>query len=141
MTTFEQQTLGRLLKRASESMVQAKSAALKPVGLTLAQYVMLSELDRFPGLTGAALARACLVTPQAMLVALKSAEEQGLIVRTPHPVHANVIEVHLTDVGRETLALGRMHADPIEQRMLDPYSDTELETFRNLLIRFIEATT
>src|SRR5262249_28743435 len=92
MTTFDEQSLGMLLKRANESMVQAKSAVLKPVGLTLAQYVMLSELDKHPGLTGAALARACLVTPQAMMVVLKAADEQGLIERIPHPRHANVIE-------------------------------------------------
>lgn len=140
MTAVQDQSLGMLLKRASESMTQTKSAALKPVGLTLAQYVMLSELDKHPGLTGAALARACLVTPQAMMVVLKSAEEQGLITRSPHPRHANVIEVHSTDVGREALALGRTSVGPLEQRMLDAYGDAELATFRDLLIRLIDAT-
>jgi len=52
-------------------MVRAKSAALKPSGLTLAQYVAVVELDAQPGITGAALARASLVTPQAMMVVLK----------------------------------------------------------------------
>lgn len=140
MTTFAEQSLGMLMKRANESLIQAKSAALKPVGLTLSQYVMLAELDRHPGLTGAQLARACLVTPQAMMVVLKSAEEQGLITRTPHPRHANVIEVNLTDVGREALALARAHAAPVERQVLDAFSEAELDTLRSLLMRWIEAT-
>jgi DNA-binding MarR family transcriptional regulator len=62
--------LGRVLKRAEQTLLRAKSAALKPLGLTLAQYVALSELDLQPGITAAALARASLVTPQAMMVVL-----------------------------------------------------------------------
>ena len=47
------QRIGMVLKRAEQAMLRAKSAALKPVGLTLAQYVALTELDRQPGITGA----------------------------------------------------------------------------------------
>lgn len=76
---------GRVLKRAEQSLLPAKSAAVKPAGLSMAQYVALAELDAQPGVTGASLARACLVTPQAMMVVLKAMQEQGLIERTPNP--------------------------------------------------------
>jgi DNA-binding MarR family transcriptional regulator len=56
MTTPSQRP-GMALKQAEQAMVRAKSAALKPSGLTLAQYVALVELDAQPGITGAALAR------------------------------------------------------------------------------------
>ena len=69
-----------LVKRAEQAMVRAKSTALKSVGLTPSQYVALFELDRQPGITAATLARACLVTPQAMMILLKTMEQQGLIV-------------------------------------------------------------
>jgi DNA-binding MarR family transcriptional regulator len=88
-------------------VVRAKSAALKPSGLTLAQYVALVELDAQPGITGAALARASLVTPQAMMVVLKALEEHALIVRSPHPRHPTVLELGITDPGREALAAAR----------------------------------
>jgi DNA-binding MarR family transcriptional regulator len=75
----------------------------------MAQYV---ALGRQPGITGATLARACLVTPQAMMVVLKSLEEQGLIVRSPHPRHPNVLELHITDAGCEVLDAARHRVEP-----------------------------
>jgi DNA-binding MarR family transcriptional regulator len=128
-----------VLKRAEQAMLRAKSAALKPAGLTLAQYVALAELDRQPGITGATLARACLVTPQAMMVVLKSLEEQGLIVRSPHPRHTNVLELHITDAGFEVLDAGRRRAEPVERRVTDTFSPEELQALAALLTRWIQA--
>jgi DNA-binding MarR family transcriptional regulator len=131
--------LGMLVKKAEQAMVRTKSATLKLVGLTPAQYVALVELDSQPGITAAALSRACLVTPQAMMILLKTMEQQDLIARSPHPRHANVLELHITDVGREALQAARERVDPIEQRVLDAFSPRELAAFRELLLRFSAA--
>jgi DNA-binding MarR family transcriptional regulator len=128
-----------LVKRAEQAMVRAKSSALKFVGLTPAQYVALHELDIQPGITAATLARACLVTPQAMMILLKSMEQQGLIARSSHPRHANVLELHMTDVGREALHNARQRVEPIEARVYGAFSATELAAFRKHLARFISA--
>jgi DNA-binding MarR family transcriptional regulator len=133
------ESLGKLLKRSELTLLRAKSAAVKTVGLTLSQYVALAELAQRPGLTGAELARACLVSPQAMMVVLKAMEEQGLILRTPHPLHQSVLEIHLTSVGREALSAAGKHAEPIERRITKALSKQELETLRALLLRCIEA--
>lgn len=133
------QRLGMVLKRAEQALLRSKSAALKPAGLTLAQYVALAELDRQPGITGAALARASLVTPQAMMVVLKSLEEQGLIVRSPHPRHPNVLELHITDAGFEVLDTARHHAAPVDRRITDAFSPEELDVLGALLTRWAEA--
>jgi DNA-binding MarR family transcriptional regulator len=133
------QRLGMILKRAEQAMLRAKSAVLKPVGLTLAQYVALVELDRQPGITAASLARTCLVTPQAMMVVLKTMEEQGLVLRSAHARHPNVLELRITDVGREALHAARERVLPVERRVLDAFSPKELEALRALLCRFIEA--
>lgn len=132
-------SVGMVLKRADQSLLRAKSTAIKPSGLTLPQYVALAELDRHPGVTAAALARACLVTPQAMTVALTSMQEQGLIERSPHPRHHNVLEVRLTDVGRQALDAARRRAEPVEQRIAHEFSAEELISLRSMLVRFIEA--
>jgi DNA-binding MarR family transcriptional regulator len=34
-----------------------------------------------------------------MMIVLKGLEEQGLIVRSPHPRHANVLELKVTEPG------------------------------------------
>ena len=127
-----------LVKRAEQAMIRAKSAALKFVGLTPAQYVALLELDQQPGITAATLARSCLVTPQAMMILLKTMEQQGLISRSPHPRHPNVLELHMTNVGREALQAARERIDPIEERVFDAFSAKELVVFRGLLSRFID---
>jgi DNA-binding MarR family transcriptional regulator len=135
----DQERLGMLIKRAEQAMVRAKSAALKSVGLTPSQYVALFELDEQPGITAATLARACLVTPQAMMILLKTMEQQGLITRSSHPRHPNVLELHMTEVGREALHTARARVDPIERRVLGVFSPKELVAFRGFLSRFIEA--
>jgi DNA-binding MarR family transcriptional regulator len=128
-----------LVKRAEQAMIRAKSAALKSVGLTPAQYVALFELERQPGITAATLARTCLVTPQATMILLKSMEQQGLIVRSSHPRHPNVLELHMTEVGSEALHAARARVDPIEQRVFGAFPAKEIDVFRGLLTRFIEA--
>jgi DNA-binding MarR family transcriptional regulator len=131
--------LGMGLRKAEQAMLRAKTAALKPVGLTLGQYVALAELDERPGLTAATLARACLVSPQAMMVLLRALEEQGLVRREPHPRHPNVLELRVTPAGAEALQAGRQLVAPIERRVLAAFSDAEIGTLQALLARFAQA--
>ena len=135
----EEPRLGMLVKRAEQAMLRAKSTALKFVGLTPAQYVALHELDTQPGITAATLARLCLVSPQAIMILLKSMEQQGLITRSFHPRHPNVLELHMTDAGREALHAARTRVEPIETEVFDAYSPKELAAFRDYLSRFAEA--
>jgi DNA-binding MarR family transcriptional regulator len=135
----EEPRLGMLVKRAEQAMLRAKSTALKFFGLTPAQYVALYELDAQPGITAATLARLCLVSPQAMMILLKSMEQQGLITRSFHPRHPNVLELHMSDAGREALHAARQRIEPIETGVYDAYSSKELGAFREYLSRFIEA--
>jgi DNA-binding MarR family transcriptional regulator len=134
-----EESLGKLLKRSEQTLLRAKSAAVKAVGLTLPQYVALVELAERPAITGAELARACLVSPQAMMVVLKTMEEQGLIERSPHPRHQTVLEIHLTNVGREALGTAHKRAEPIERRIAAAFSSAEMAKLRALLRRCIEA--
>jgi DNA-binding MarR family transcriptional regulator len=131
--------LGMLLKQAEQAMVRAKSASLKLLGLTPAQYVALGELDRQPGITAATLSRACLVSPQAMMVLLKTMEQQDLIARSAHPRHGNVLELRVTDVGREALQAARERIEPMERRVLGAFSAQERARFGELLLRFSAA--
>jgi DNA-binding MarR family transcriptional regulator len=137
-TAEEELRLGMLVKRAEQAMVRAKSNALKFVGLTPAQYVALHELDLQPGITAATLARLCLVSPQAIMILLKSMEQQGLITRSFHPRHPNVLELHMSDAGREALHAARERIEPMETRVFDAFSAKELTLFREYLSRFAD---
>lgn len=131
---------GRVLKHAEQAMLRAKSQALKPAGLTLAQYVALDALEAEPGITAASLARVCLVTPQAMMVVLKAMDEQGLVLRSAHPRHPNVLELRLTDVGREALQNALELVAPVEQRLNRAIPAEDAQVLTALLERVIEAS-
>ncbi|MEU4574897.1 MULTISPECIES: MarR family transcriptional regulator [Nonomuraea] len=134
-----QERLGLDIKRAEQELIAAKQVAVRAAGLTVPQYAALFALAGNPGISGAALARACLVTPQAMTVVLKNLEERGLVERTPHPWHRNVLETRLTEPGRVALETADARAVVIERAIADEFDDEERDTLRALLARCGEA--
>ncbi|MFI6683393.1 MarR family winged helix-turn-helix transcriptional regulator [Streptomyces sp. NPDC050485] len=103
------------------------------------QYAALFALSGAPGISAAALARSCLVTPQAMNVVLKNLEERCLVERTPHPWHRNVLETRLTGPGRTALAAADERAVAIERRIAGEFTVQERELLRSLLGRAVAA--
>src|SRR5262245_25305103 len=93
---FEQR-LGGDIKRVDQDLMLAKTAAVRPAGLTVPQYSALFLLEQSPGISAAALARACRVTPQTMTTVMRNLEARGLIERSQHPWHRNVLETRLTE--------------------------------------------
>ncbi|MEW1846652.1 MarR family transcriptional regulator [Nonomuraea angiospora] len=131
--------LGLDIKRAEQALIAAKQAAVRPAGLTVPQYATLFALADNPGISGAALARACLVTPQAMTVVLKNLEERGFIERSPHPWHRNILETRLTETGRAALKAADERAVVIERAIAGEFNTEEREQLRGLLTRCAEA--
>ncbi|WP_228010365.1 MarR family winged helix-turn-helix transcriptional regulator [Nonomuraea phyllanthi] len=127
--------LGLDIKRAEQTLMAAKQAAIRPAGLTVPQYAALFALAGNPGISGAALARACLVTPQAMTVVLKNLEERGFIERSPHPWHRNVLETRLTEPGRAALEAADERAVVIERAIEAEFTSDERAALRELLAR------
>ncbi|MCZ7432138.1 MarR family winged helix-turn-helix transcriptional regulator [Streptomyces sp. WMMC1477] len=125
--------LGHHVKRVEQELIALKQAALKPAGLTVAQYTVLVVLAQNPGASAAALARLCLVTPQTVATILTNLEGKGLVVRTPHPYHRNATETRLTEAGEETLATADAAAVRIERRLGDAFTAEE----RGLLIELL----
>ncbi|MBE1584925.1 MarR family winged helix-turn-helix transcriptional regulator [Nonomuraea angiospora] len=131
--------LGLDIKRAEQALIAAKQAAVRPAGLTVPQYATLFALADSPGISGAALARACLVTPQAMTVVLKNLEERGFIERSPHPWHRNILETRLTETGRAALKAADERAVVIERAIAGEFNALERKQLRGLLTRCAEA--
>ncbi|MFG1614903.1 MarR family winged helix-turn-helix transcriptional regulator [Nonomuraea wenchangensis] len=127
--------LGMDIKRAEQALIAAKQLAVRPAGLTVPQYAALFALADNPGISGAALARTCLVTPQAMTVVLKNLEERGLVERSPHPWHRNVLETRLTEAGHAALATADARAVRIERALADEFTPEERAQLRKLLER------
>jgi DNA-binding MarR family transcriptional regulator len=66
-------------------------------------------------------------------------EQQGLITRSFHPRHPNVLELHMSDAGREALHTARERIEPMEARVLSAFSAKEIGVFREYLSRFADA--
>lgn len=134
--------LGSHLKRAEQALNGAKQAALKPSGLTVPQYAALLRLADNPGMSAAALARACAVTPPTMNTVLKNLQERGLIERTPHEWHRNILETRLTAEGAAVLESADARAVKVERGLAAEFTDAERQALVDLLGRcvgFLEA--
>ena len=127
--------LGSHIKGAATALNATKHAVLKPAGLSVPQYAALLQLDEHPGMPAAALARACQVTPPTMNTLLKTLQERGLIERTPHEWHRNVLETRLTESGKKVLADADARAVRVERGLSAEFTEEERATLTELLGR------
>ena len=127
--------LGGNLKQAVDDLTTVKQAAVKPAGLTVPQYAALLYLIDNAGISAAALARLCHVTPQTMTTILQNLESRGLIVRTPHPWHRNMLETRLTEAGLAAFEIADARATAVERRLAAEFTAEERDTLRALLAR------
>ncbi|MFI5683823.1 MarR family winged helix-turn-helix transcriptional regulator [Streptomyces sp. NPDC051636] len=130
--------LGSHLKRAEQALNTTKTAVLKPAGVTVAQYGALLHLSANPGISAAALARLCGVTPPTMNTVLNNLQDRALIERTPHEWHRNVLETRLTDEGRAVLADADTRAVRVERALAAEFTDEERAALVGLLARCVD---
>lgn len=98
---------GYALKRAQHALRLRMDEALKPIGLTMAQYAAMCALEAEPGLSSARLARACFVTAQTMQGVLANLESANIVERTSDPDNARILRGVLSTNGMEVL--GKAH--------------------------------
>jgi DNA-binding MarR family transcriptional regulator len=113
----EQGYFGYLLRQAAAASRLTLERALAELGATPPQFVVLTMLKAYPGLSGADLARVALLTPQTVGVIIRNLERGGAIRMTPHPVHGRVLQWTLTRQGETLLEECRKHAMALERRL------------------------
>ncbi len=127
------QRIGLVIKRAEQTLIRAKSQALAAFDLTVPQYAALLAISEEPGITGAELARRCLVTPQTMTTVLRNASDKALIDRRPHPTIGHVQQTFLTPKGKRLLKKADRAAVAVEQRLVQSLPKAQRELLRELL--------
>ena len=113
----EQGYLAYLLRQAQAAARLAMERALADLGVTPPQFVVLTMLRAYPGLSGADLARVALLTPQTVGVIIRNLERDGAIRKTPTPIHGRVLQWALTRRGETRLDKCRRRALGIERRL------------------------
>lgn len=129
--------LGSYLRQAEQALMAAKSEALRPFGLSVAQYAALLALYYVPGQSSAQLARVAAVTPQTMATVLAKLEGKRLVARVPSRVHSKVLVTTLTPAGEALVLRADEQARAVEQRLADAFTKVEHTQVRALLQRAI----
>lgn len=129
----EQGYLAYLLRHAQAAARLTLERALADLDVTPPQFVVLTMLKAYPGLSGADLARVALLTPQTVGVIIRNLERDGAIRKTPHPVHGRLLQWTLTQRGQTLLEKCRRHAMALERRLMTGLSATAEVTVRRWL--------
>jgi DNA-binding MarR family transcriptional regulator len=131
----EQGYLAYLLRQAQGATRLAMERSLAELGVTSPQFVVLTMLKAYPGLSGADLARVAMLTPQTVGVIIRNLERDGAIRKTPHPVHGRMLQWTVTPRGAALLGRCRRHAETVERRLAAGLSAEAERTIRRWLAR------
>jgi DNA-binding MarR family transcriptional regulator len=131
----EQGHLAYLLRQAQAATRLTMERALTELGVTSPQFVVLTMLRAYPGLSGADLARVALLTPQTVGVIIRNLERDGAIRKTPHPIHGRVLQWTLTRRGAVLLDKCRRHVQAVERRLVAGLSAKSQVAVRRWLAR------
>jgi DNA-binding MarR family transcriptional regulator len=127
--------LGYVLKRAQHALRTSMDERLGHLGLTTAQFNVLSAVQQQPGISNASLARGSFVTAQSMLGIVANLEKTGLLRRTPHEIHGRIMQSELTPKGTEMLVSAREAIDKVEKRMTVGFTPEEIRHLLSMLQR------
>lgn len=125
--------VGYLLRQAQHTLRTAMYQPLAEIGITAAQYSVLSVADAEPGLSGAELARDTMLTPQSVNAIVVHLERAGLLGRRPDGRDQRLRRIYVSRAGREVLAAARPAVWAVEQQMVAALTEAEQATFRRQL--------
>lgn len=122
-----------LTKRVLHLFREVLDEKLRPWGVTAAQLHVLAKLEQEPGISGASLARTCMVTPQTTQVLLRGIEKNGWVVRRKHPENERILLATLTPSGKRVLARSRTAIGQIYKEMLHEMAAKDVRALEALL--------
>jgi DNA-binding MarR family transcriptional regulator len=133
MGTTENAPLGYLLHQVVAALRPEVAAALRPLGLTLPEFVCMRMLSMSPGLSSAELARLGNVSPQAMNTVLHKLENAQKVTRPASVASGRALPASLTGDGRTLLKLAESAVREADARVLAKLSASEQREFKRML--------
>jgi DNA-binding MarR family transcriptional regulator len=129
---------GYLVKRVQQTLRRRCDAALRPTGLSMAQYTALRALADHPDASASELARLCFVTRQSLQDLLAGLRSSGLVRSSGVAGHGRATALALTAVGRKRLAAGHEAVLDVERSMVRGLSVSARHELAELLTRCAE---
>lgn len=129
---------GYLVKRVQQGLRRRCDAALKPTGLSMAQYALLRALHDHPDASAAELARLCFVTRQSLRDVLSGLRSADLVAPSATPARGRARALRLTPQGLRRLKNSHAVVEGVEAEMLHGIPATARGQLASLLIRCAE---
>ena len=127
--------LGALFAQITRRLIEAERPLLEAEGLSMWEYVVLSELARHAAPSQLVLARWIRYDKTRLIALIDGLGERGLISRTPDPADRRAHTIALTDHGVAVHAAARERVRAMEADLLAPFADRERALLRSILTR------
>jgi DNA-binding MarR family transcriptional regulator len=126
---------GFLLRRAHQLSAAIFERECESIGLTPAQYSVLSALHVRPGQDQSSLARSLGFDKVTILRVLHAMEKRDLLSRSRLSTDRRSVSLTLTDEGRTLFALAQKPVDRAYKRLMAPLSEPQQKQLLQLLER------
>jgi DNA-binding MarR family transcriptional regulator len=126
---------GYLLAQTSRMLRHLMDDSLRDLGLTTPQFAALACIGESEGCTGAEMARIHHLTPQTMNTILHNLEAADFIHREHHPQHGTLLQISLTDEGRDRLDQAMERVEETHRHLVALLDESERTTLVQLLER------
>ena len=130
--------VGYLVKRVQQSLRRQCDAALRPSGLSMAQYAALRALSDHPEASASELARLCFVTRQSVQDLLAGLRSAGLVRDAKAPPRGRARSLELTPAGAKRLTAAHAAVMGVNSTMLQGVSTSAQHQIATLLTRCAE---
>lgn len=132
-----EESIGYLLRTTVSTLMRAAETAMRPHGLTSVQWAPLMIISRGGNPTAASLARDLNTDTGAMTRMLDRLEAKGLLIRTRSSTDRRVVELTLTEQGRELTTMIPHHLASVYNNHLAGFTQEEFVTLKQMLRRII----
>lgn len=139
MPDLSDKFLGYALKQAQHALHRRMEEALRPLGMTAAQYAVLAALHAEPDQTNADLAEAAFLTPQSMQGVLSKLEGTGLVERRQDQHHGRRQLARLTESGHAMMSKAEDSVRAIEDALRKAAAPASFNETLTLIARLRDA--
>jgi DNA-binding MarR family transcriptional regulator len=133
----ERDDLAAMFALITKRLTDAERPILSGHGLTMWQYIVLSQLERGPAPTQLALAAAIEHDKTRLIAVLDGLEADGLVNRRPDPTDRRARVVEITKAGRTRVAAARAQIRAMEDEVLAGLSARQRTSLLDLLPRLV----
>jgi DNA-binding MarR family transcriptional regulator len=130
--------VGYLVKRVQQSLRRQCDAALRPSGLSMAQYAALRALSDHPEASASELARLCFVTRQSAQDLLAGLRSAGFVRDAKTPPRGRARSLELTPAGAKRMTAAHAAVMGVNSTMLQGVSSSAQRQMTTALTRCAE---